>query len=246
MIAKRHLPNAPIQEALIDFRVALPDELTLDDLSGMQQKVHAEYPVIKTIKHGMLGFQLLDNQEPKTSIESTTIGYRCESEDGSQIVQFRMNGFTFSKLPPYQDWDTMQREAERLWDIYKSTMNPVVVTRVATRFINVMRFPLPLERLSEYLTAPPNVPVTLPQALSSFLTRMVVPEPEAGCTAIITQALESVEDDVVPIVLDIDVFASCQHDVADNEYWTLLRRMREFKNNIFFESITEKAAELFK
>jgi uncharacterized protein (TIGR04255 family) len=45
--------------------------------------------------------------------------------------------------------------------------------------------------------------------------------------------------------LDIDVFK--QRDViGEEDAWQTLEALRDFKNKIFFESITEKAKELFK
>ncbi len=51
------------------------------------------------------------------------------------------------------------------------------------------------------------------------------------------------EDDV-RIILEVDVYRNWNSDEQD-EYMAAFVHLRDFKNDIFFESITEKTAELF-
>ena len=46
------------------------------------------------------------------------------------------------------------------------------------------------------------------------------------------------------MVLDIDVFKEKAFD--GQEAWDVLDRLRDFKNQIFFDSITEKTAKLYR
>jgi uncharacterized protein (TIGR04255 family) len=156
-----------------------------------------------------------------------------------------MDGFTFSRLEPYDTWEEMKEEAVRLWEIYAASVSPDPITSVGTRYINVLKLPLNRE-LKEYLTAPPTIPEGLNQELSSFLTRVEIRDPAIGSHGILTQALEGVRKDNAPIVLDIDVFITRQFDPQDEEFWYCLDQLRDFKNTVFFESITEKTTELFQ
>ena len=100
---------------------------------------------------------------------------------------------------------------------------------------------------ADYLTAPPQVPESLPQAIHSFLNRVMFQDPESGGFALVTQALESIDFDanIAPIILDIDVFKASETIFDDIEAWELLEKFRLFKNKIFFESITDKTEGLF-
>jgi uncharacterized protein (TIGR04255 family) len=85
----------------------------------------------------------------------------------------------------------------------------------------------------------------LPQGLSSFLTRLVIPDPSIDAIAIVTQALEqTVDPKFVPIILDIDVFRQTPTGMSEDEAWKLIEKLRDFKNMIFFESITEPLKEM--
>ncbi len=143
----------------------------------------------------------------------------------------------------------MKEEAVRLWEIYAASVSPDPITRVATRYINVLQLPLNVE-LKEYLTAPPTIPEGLNQELSSFLTRVEIRDPTTGSRGILTQALEGVHGNHAPIVLDIDVFIARQFEPQEQEqeqeFWRSLDKLRDFKSTVFFESITEKTTELFQ
>jgi uncharacterized protein (TIGR04255 family) len=108
-----------------------------------------------------------------------------------------------------------------------------------------LKLPLNTE-LKEYLTAPPTIPEGLNQELSSFLTRVEIRDPTIAAHGILTQALEGVHENYAPIVLDIDVFIARQFEPQDQEFWNSLDQLRDFKNTVFFESITEKTTELFQ
>ena len=114
------------------------------------------------------------------------------------------------------------------------------------RYINVMELSLPIPDFREFLEAPPELPSSLPQALSSFFSRIVFSDPETNAVGIFTQALEGVPADRAPIVLDIDVFREMECKVQGEECWQVLDSLRGLKNRIFFGSITEQTAEMFE
>lgn len=209
------------------------------------------YPGKKTLKAGIVDLRLNDDSTPGATLEHRVVGYRYETGDGTRVAQFRTNGFTFSQLEPYTRWEDLKTEAQRLWQIYSSIVTPDVITRVATRYINILRIPVAASdgaglQLGSFLTAPPQVPGSLPQDLGSFLTRVVILEPSINAVGIITQALENFEDGHAPVALDIDVFMTRHFETTTDQFWTQLDDLRSFKNRIFFESITDKTVELFQ
>jgi len=245
VIEKRHLPNAPIKEALIDIQVALPENIAMETLNSKYAQITDQYPKHETLQKGEFGLHRNEGHPTKLTIDHTVVGYRYTSEDERRIVQFRVDGFTFSQLEPYDSWEDMKKEAVRLWDIYANSISPNPITRIATRYVNLLKLPLDTE-LKDYLMAPPTIPEGLIQETSSFLTRIEIRDPSIGAHGILTQALESVRESYVPIMLDIDVFIARQFDPRDSEFWHCLNQLRDFKNTVFFSSITEKTMELFQ
>lgn len=246
MAVQRHLPRAPITEALIDIRVKLPHEVNVAKLKTIHASISNEYMQVGEHVMGEVKFKI-----PEKSVETAPInvyGYQYISSDKKQVMQARLDGFTFSRLKPYQTWESLRKEADKLWKIYASLFYPEHITRVALRYINCLEVPLPSIEFKDYLVAPPAVPEKLPQGLSSFLTRVVIPIPSLGATAIIIQAFEGTSDpNIVPsIILDIDVFKEAQFNASGEDAWETINKLHDLKNEIFFQSITEKTAELFQ
>ena len=239
------LSKAPITEALIDIRVKLSLELDVRQIDSIYESIRNEYPQ----KQEQRISQVQVEQKPGEDIvrsSSKINGYRYISSDKKQIVQARLDGFTLSRLYPYVTWEELRSEAHRLWLLYKKVTSPDLIIRVALRYINNLNIPMPIRDFSDFLTAPPIVPEGLPQGVSSFLTRVVMHEPSIGANAIITQALEQIATDVAPIILDIDVFRLQPEGIEEKDAWDTIEKLRHFKNQIFFQSITDKLKEMYK
>ena len=105
------------------------------------------------------------------------------------MAQFRVDGFTFSKMVPYTSWEEVFAEALRLWRVYVQVASPRQVARIAVRYINRMRVPGGTDP-ARVLEAPPSVPVPIPQVIRDFLTRVYIEDALRSLSAVIIQALE--------------------------------------------------------
>jgi uncharacterized protein (TIGR04255 family) len=77
--------------------------------------------------------------------------------------------------------------------------------------------------------------------------RLVVPKPEIESTAVINVIMEeSTRTQMLPIIFDIDVFKITNRPGTNVEIWNDFEQLRVFKNEIFFNSITDKTKELFQ
>lgn len=240
-------PNAPITEALIDIRAELPDNASLANLEKLHDLINAEYPGKKSRKKFEAQIQLKGEQEPLKTTTFQQDGYFFASQDGKRIVQYRLDGFGFNRLRPYSRWEDLREEAKRAWDIFVAHINPVAVSRLAVRYINSIEINSKSFDYDDYFTAVPKIPEGLPQELQHFFTRIVVPFPQQGVTAVVIQTPSDKHDPVnTAIILDIDVFAEKTLLPEDQRVWGILEELREIKNEIFFKSITEKTKELFR
>jgi uncharacterized protein (TIGR04255 family) len=250
MAQVRQLAHAPIAEALIDMKVQAAEGTTVESLekalTGREFGYYKRGPVIR----GQFGFVINTQDLPPTQqVLSNTaiIGVRMHSADERYVAQFTTQGFTLSRLEPYESWEALVSEATRIWLEYRACVNPTLIHRVATRFINNLRLPLKVgERFERYLIALPNMPGEFPQAVSSFLQRFVIYDEASGATAVLTQALEGFPlEPPVPVILDIDVFRESRFAVEGNAAWDYLSQLRVLKNRFFFGALTEEAMELY-
>jgi len=245
MARKRHLDKAPIREALIDIQFEPP--LAMETLHAFVDAVKAGFTDVTTVWEQALGFELM----PGTAVRahnspSSAVGFRLSGE--RRVLIARTTSFTYSRLPPYEDWEDLRKAAKELWDRFLEVGKPETVTRTAVRYINVLPLPMKNEEFSVFLTASPTVPAKLPQGLASFLQRVVMVDSEAKRHAIVTQALEESRpvDGRIQVILDIDAIRAKTMGSGEAGVWDSLDNLREFKNDIFFEHITEPTAELFE
>ena len=145
----RHLGNAPITEAVIDFRAKLPDKFDPKVFMQLEERLKPRYPEISEQGASQLQFQIRGARDiSQTSKYIGPTGYRFTSEDRKNILQLKTDGFTFSRLKPYTDWKQFSEEAFELWHVYLEVANPKMLVRIATRFINRIEIPAPFESFS--------------------------------------------------------------------------------------------------
>jgi uncharacterized protein (TIGR04255 family) len=240
----RHLDNAPITEALIDLRVKLEPNFVVTELHEIAQQISNGYPSCepRRLIAGSLGIK---EGKPINTLEDKGIqGFFCKSADNRKIAQLRIDGFTYSLLAPYTRWQDIVSEAKKLWSAYQSKTKPIIIDRVATRYINRIDLPLPVD-LDKFLQAGPKLPKSLPQELKEFFVRTVTGKDDLN--AIIIQTItESPKPGFAGILLDIDVSYSNIEGIKDDEIWPTIGRLRDLKNRIFFGLITEKTVGLLK
>lgn len=246
MAIKRHLNNAPIIEAIIDFRTKLPATFEVTRFSSLKQMLNESYPQMEESRAFETGVKVKGKQIQQILEDKGLQGYLFRSGDGKNVVQFRQYGFTFSRLKPYTNWQDVLREAKRLWKLYVNEASPDIITRIAVRYINQLDIPLPIHDFKEYLTSPPVVPEGLPQDVSHFLTKVTICDERLDIMAHIIQVLgKSSKPEHIAIILDIDVFKQRETGFKELEIWQTFKQFRDLKNRIFFDSITEKTARLF-
>ena len=184
--------NPPIVEALIDIRVELSPEVTLEAIARFHDKVKGEFPDKQSRMSWKSDFQLKPGTVPEVStLSGGPDGHLFHPADKSKIVQARLDGFTFNKLRPYQKWELFRDEAKKLWGYYLEVAKPKQITRLAVRYINRIELPFPFSQLQEYILTVPQVAAGLPQGMSQFLMQIVIPNTVIGAQAVITETIEA-------------------------------------------------------
>lgn len=242
-----HLPKAPITEALIDIQVLLPSGVDVKFLQDLHKEILSDYPQVKN-RHKWTGtIQMKEGEKP--DVASTDLGvdgFLISSRDTLQVVQYRVDGFTFSRLKPYASWEALRDEAKRLWTIYRDRTKLEIVTRIATRYINLIELPLGAT-LEEYFITPPQPPRGFPGNIVAFLNRQVIQDGRTGIASIVTFAMEPPPNATqLPVWLDIDTQKSVSGQLSDTEIWELLDNLAAVKNNIFFSLVTEKTVDMYQ
>ncbi len=245
MTTRRHYQKPPITEAIIDLRVELPAEIGLTALSKAREGEEATYPTVEPL-HAVFGQMQIGPQVSATA-GSQHIGYLFRSGDGRQIYQARLDGFTMSRLAPYEDWSALRGEARKLWDIYRTVTKHPKMTRLAVRYINRIDIPYPFQDFKEYLRTVPEVSPDLPQGLAGYFMHLEIPFEDIKSLALINQTIiEPASQNVVSVVLDIDIFRTVDLPADEEGNWAFLEELRLRKNQVFEACITDRARGLFQ
>ena len=240
----RHLKNAPITEALVDFRVAPAVELP--QMTVAHEQIRDRYPLTEE-RNLFEGEVRLAEGKLKANTKSLGLhGYFFRTEDKVTVVQFRNDGFTLNRLKPYTKWEEVFPEAMRLWDVYIQLSGVKSVARLALRYINHLRLPLSEgDDFSKYLLAPVEVPERIPQSVSEFRTRYTAHDNELKISVHVTQRLKSGEPHI--LLLDIDAFKMGPFRPDDKaEIERSLEALHDLKNRVFFNMVNEECLQLFQ
>jgi uncharacterized protein (TIGR04255 family) len=235
------LSKPPIREAVVDIRCELPDGFSVAHLEALHPVIKDQYPDKK--ERQKLGFHLAETAF--TAKNFGPVGFVFINDSKFQVAQFRLDGFTFSRLAPYENWNTLRDEAKRLWRVYCDGTKPTTISRVALRYINELNVPLDLEGWSKWLVDAPKAPPTAKTFPKEFLTRCVVDDTVMGTTWIVTQSGEKGPPPNLRILLDIDVFKAASFE-TDEAIWQTAESLRLTKNDVFFGSITEATKDHYR
>src|SRR5947207_5851554 len=101
---REHLRNAPIVEALVDYRVLPREGISIDRFAALQDSVGAHYNVRQPLQSFEARFGFEEGRPVGPTQTALPVGWLYQSTASATIAQFRIDGFTFSKLELYSSW----------------------------------------------------------------------------------------------------------------------------------------------
>jgi uncharacterized protein (TIGR04255 family) len=233
-----HFGNAPIREAIIAIQVHdLPDSI-VEELRKLPQDVKDTYPKSTPMSLS----QFVGEISPQGTVASAHqkfLGLQFQSTDHKQLFQARLNGFSFHRLAPYENWVPFRNEAFRLWKLYREVVGPVQIVNFTVRYVNAMVVPAP-GKLEDHLRVYPQIPPELPQWINNYLIRLELPLKDEGSgdgVLTMTQTLLPSEPGTSSILLD-NVFMYAALGVKDDDLWKRIDEVQKVKNRIFVASLT--------
>lgn len=251
--------NPPITEAILDITVNFHDDFNHEKLLKFHENIKDSFPNVqkRMALQGDFEFNLENPDEINSqlfSVSNKPEGYIFISHDQKRIIQARLNGFTFSRLKPYESWEIFYGEAYQLWQQYAQITSPTEVVRLALRYVNQIMIPATgAIELKDYLKTLPEISSNLSVVMEGYFMQIVVVHPDyQPSKAIINQTIGQVTENekgekVYPLIFDIDVVQEVNLDPENDVIKEIFEvNLRTFRNEIFFKSITEKTQELFK
>lgn len=244
----RHLSSAPIVEALVNFqanaaRFWKPDEVR--PALAARWPEHAEIQEIRPVEIEVTPAS--EGQLP-LKVTSQMLGFMFRSNTQPSVVhQARRDGYTFSRLAPYEDWPALEAGALAGWGDYRAVLEPEELHSVAVRFINRLEFPLDGMRLGRYFTTPPVSPPELGWQFHGFMHQTLYAAPGSPCVVKVTiaPAFEAAPADSLAFILDIEVTLKESLTALERSLEAILAEMHDLKNKAFFHLLTTEALQRY-
>ena len=245
----RKLANPPIVEAVLDIDCDLPRNLEIQSLEKPARHVFkCAYPKFETRFMFEHEFRARDGVPQKTATRREIRGYLLRKQDGKQLVQVRAGGFSFNRLAPYCTLDDYLPEIQETWEAFREIAHPTRVRTVRLRYINRLKIPSAkgLANLDDYLRVGPRLPEEDRFTFKGFLNQHLAIEAQTGNEVKIILSSQKAEDGFLPIILDI---AAANGEPNEPEDWPQIllkiQSLRKLKNDIFYNTVTEKCLQPF-
>ena len=147
-----HLPHAPIVEAVIEIRARAEVNWEERAVTDWLKPKLSDYPRVGSQNEFQHEVSFGPGKQPEASQQDLGWkGLRFQSENQPHVVQFNRDGFSFSRLRPYDNWEQLRTEALRLWGIYADLARPTETQRIGLRFINRLALPVSETRFEDYI-----------------------------------------------------------------------------------------------
>ncbi len=247
----QHLPKAPIVEAVIEVRAR--SEATWDEqfISEQLKSKLPDYPRVTSQRELQQEVKFESGQPPEaTQHDLGWKGLRFQSADGRHLAQFNRNGFVFSRMKPYENWEQLLKEAMRLWRIHTDEARPTTAHQIGLRFINRISLPVQEFKFEDYIQPHPAPPHGLDSLLfNGYFHHDALAVPGHPYVINLVRTIQPPQDPAVQglgLILDIDVITTQPFELSDGMLETRLAEMCWLKNKAFFGSITKTALKSFQ
>jgi len=243
----QELKAPPIKEAIFDLRFSSESKLLVEDIEQFCKNIENDF----TNTLPIFLFKIEGNasiNSSQISHNNVKIGFKLSRENDSSIFQITNDGFTFSKLSPYSNWEDLKNNAFKYLNLLLKYFPNIQFQKIALRYINEFNLDIKLgESINESLLIVPAYSDQLPRELESYFTQLVIPDKNLGLKCIIHFAMQPLQNEKFKILLDIDVIKEQNYsaesiETLKNEF----QNLRELKNKVFFNSLTIKVINNFK
>jgi uncharacterized protein (TIGR04255 family) len=244
MAESRHYTRPPIAEAVLELR--FDDLLSSRDLERLRDRFKSTYATIEQIQEIDV---LFEGSQVQPKVREA--GFKMTDRNAVDVIMVRPISFGTIRLAPYENWEQLSGRAKENWDLFTKVVGRKKVNRIGTRFIN--RIDIPNQLLSGR-----NVP--------DLFRTIVKVAPEIGSAVFnfafsvnmihkATGAILTIQSTIVQppallehtsVAFDTDAFWEGEMPLRVDEMWAKADILRDVKNDVFENSISDKLRELFQ
>ncbi len=240
-------PRPPIVEAVVEFNFAesFSQKVLLDALGP---KLEGSYSGRK--EQTRVDAAITVNAElVATETRKSTPVVFLTSADGLRLVGCANGALSVHVLAPYPGWESFFERVLEAVDSVPVALARAKLTQVAVRYIDRIVLPRGEVRLEDYLEVLPRRPALLPESLSAIHSVTQWLDSTDGTSALLTVAAipPNSKEGSKEVVYDLLLQRGGElGTLAESGWRQVVDALHTRQREIFEDSITEKAKELFK
>jgi uncharacterized protein (TIGR04255 family) len=240
-VRDRHLKNAPVIEAIIDARMVFadpPERVALREFAESLPGVDE----CEDVNRFEVQFKMLEESTPP-SLSRTFVGVRLFLDGRQCAAHIRPDGVSFSKLKPYERWESLESRFFDFMERYRSAFGITPIHRLGVRYINQLELQDD-DRPETVLKSWPRLSTGGSERTPrSFSQVFEFRAPEAPLGTRVTQVWDS---DSKRFVLDLDAFQEFPSGMDDGNVKEVLAELRREKNELFWGTLTDSVLRRFE
>lgn len=237
--------KAPVVLCMLQFRYKRVSELDLKKIKDLPSDLRKEFPKLQENRNQTFkiqGTNLVGESEVVLD-KSTVEGVTFFSKDNLRNIVVGVERTTLTVHGEYIGWENFEEAGRKMWETFSPKLGDVELMGISLRYVNRIDLPVDNIVLSDYFTA--YLKTDIDEHFNTFQMRYSFFDPESSIKTHIAHGIESVIDDKVPYVFDIDVIL-LDETLSSENIWESFRLLRSEKNKIFNRGLTEKAKELLR
>jgi len=238
--------NAPITEATATLQIAHPRPPTAAQFEEYAATVASGFPV-KEEKTGFATSLTISGNEPIfQNVPQKFLELR--SDDNKNVIQVRPNSLSYSRLKPYISWDDFVTRTLECWRPHFTLASSSAVLGISLRYVNRIDLPNPYEEADYFATRlsyAASFPNTFTNMFLAFSMRGKETDSTGNVLIFMDQRQSNPEKIATIFQIDVDKRTALTTNFED-EVISVMKSLRDFKNELFFLSITEKTKALFR
>lgn len=229
----KRLPHAPIVEAVIQWQATPTRTLEQTALLTELKNRFPDYECQAQHEHELEATFSGSPQGTEFHQRSKWDGFRLTSADKKHVCQFKLNTLVFSRLAPYEGWESFTQAASLFWQGFLELAAPNTVDRLGVRFISQINLK-DGERVSDYVEQVPAPLERIGLASEAFLHQDTFRVPGFPFRLNLVRTIQPPEPALIQKSLIVDIDVSTIEATPLDSIEVRLQEMRFIKNSVFF------------
>jgi uncharacterized protein (TIGR04255 family) len=178
------------------------------------------------------------------------LGHKLTSANAVDVLMLGPSNIGISRLAPYVSWEALIGDMRQDYELYTKVVGRKSVVRIGARYQN--RIDVPKDQMKDggwpdFVTVMPSIPLEIAGRLGNYYMNVQPSYRDTKVKLVIqTGPANEVLLDHASLQLDIDAYIDSDLPTRVDLLWDEFARLRDVKNAVFENCITEATRKLFE